>query len=356
MSLVKSNILSMPLYSVPQQFAGIKLNQNESPLDLPLELKEQILQRLVEAQWNRYPENSPAAMIPPLSAYTGSPAEGIMIGSSSNELIQTVIYGCCDSKDRVLTVSPTFSVYRQIASVMNIDVLQVPLEKDFSFNTAAIIKNLKETRGIKAVILASPNNPTGTVLGLEDIEAIARQTPALVVMDEAYFEFSGSSAQSLVKKYENIIIIRTFSKALRAAGLRLGYLLGQPQVVNEFKKVKLPFSVGVFQQIAGTLLLENREWLKNHIETIIYQRERVWAQLQTFPGLEPIPSKANFILFRSTRKPARQLYEQLYHQGVLVRVFNSPDLDNLLRVSIGTETENDLFLEKLKKILTPELP
>jgi histidinol-phosphate aminotransferase len=234
---------------------------------------------------------------------------------------------------------------------MNIVTLQVPLNKDFSFNVTAITGMLKEPNRVKAVILASPNNPTGTVLELEEIETIVGNTTAVVVLDEAYFEFYGGSAQSLLAKYENIVIFRTFSKAFSAAGIRLGYLMAQPQVVKEFNKVKLPFSVGLFQQIAGGVLLENRDWLGKHIRTVIYEREHVFTHMQKIPGIEPIPSQANFILFRSAGQPAGELYRRLYNKGVLVRVFSSPLLKDMLRVSIGTSRENSLFLEKLKEIL-----
>jgi histidinol-phosphate aminotransferase len=351
MKPVKPNIYEMRAYSVPQQFDGIKLNQNESSIDVPMEIKEQILLRMKQAQWNRYPENFPRLLTQQIAAYTGFPVEGIMVGNSSNELIQTVIHGCCDSGDHILTVTPTFSVYHQVASVMNIVTHQVPLNTDFSFNLSAITEKLKKSNRVKAVILASPNNPTGTVMELEAIEAIAGKSTALVVIDEAYFEFCGGSAQSLPANYENVVVLRTFSKAFSAAGIRLGYLMAQPRLIKEFNKVKLPFSVGLFQQIAGKVLLENREWLEKHVRTVIHEREHVFTHMEKIPGIEPIPSQANFILFRSTGKPANELYENLYNKGVLVRAFSSLGLKDMLRVSIGTSLENSLFLEKLREIL-----
>lgn len=344
---IKKNIRGMKTYFVPQAFDGVKLNQNESPLDIPKELKENIFRRLDETQWNRYPKDFPGVLTRKIADYTGFPEEGILVANSSNELIQTIIYACCDSGDQILTVTPTFSVYRNTASVMNIETLTVPLNADFSFDTPAIIKKIGESEKVKAVILASPNNPTGTVLGIDEIEAAAKKTPGLLVIDEAYFEFYGESAQSLIEKYGNIIILRTFSKALRSAGIRLGYLLARETVVNQLKKVKLPFSVGIFQQVAGEVILENRELLLENIETTLREREQLYNRMQTMPFIQPVPSKANFILFRSLSIPAGQLYRSLRQLGILVRAYDGPGMEDMLRVAVGTPAENAMFLGAL---------
>lgn len=348
---IKPNILRMSPYTVPQEFNGIKINQNESPADLSLEIKEEIFQEMMSAQWNRYPPNHPEILIRQISEYTQCTVNGILVGNSSNELIQTVIYGCCDTDDSILTVSPTFSVYKLVASLMNINTHKVDLEEDFSFNTELILKKLKKTNNIKVVFLASPNNPTGTVLSIENIKRIVEATDALVVLDEAYFEFYNCSAQGLINDYSNLIILRTFSKALRGAGLRLGYLMAQPKMIEELKKIKLPFSVGIFQQIAGAVMLRKRDLLKPVIETTICERERVFNCLEKLPGVKPIPSKANFILFRSLQMNACNLFEELYKEGILVRFFESPELKDMIRVSIGLPQENSTFLEKLNTIL-----
>jgi histidinol-phosphate aminotransferase len=338
----------MSAYSAPLEFDGAKLNQNESPLDIPLPVKEKIFQRLRQSQWNRYPSLKPAPLIEHIAAYTGFPGDGILLGNGSNELIQTVILGCCDAGDSLLTVTPTFSVYRRMASVMNLELVEVPLKEDFSFDVPVLTENAKKA-GI--IILASPNNPTGSVLEPSDIETIARNTGALVVMDEAYYEFSRQSAQTLINSHPNIVILRTFSKAFGAAGLRLGYLLGATGMVNELEKTRLPFSVGMFQQVAGEVILEQRTQLQNVTGAVIDERQRVYHSLQEMPGIAPVPSQANFLLFKSLALEAGELFKRLYRGGVLVRAYDSPELDGMLRVSIGTATDNNLFLERLRFIL-----
>lgn len=347
---IKENIRVMKAYSVPQVFDGVKLNQNESPLDIPKELKGKIFRRLEETQWNRYPKDFPGPLIQRIAAYTNFPVKGIMAANSSNELIQTVIYACCDTGDQILTVTPTFSVYAAAASVMNIETLTVPLNADFSFDVPALIKKIEESKKLKAVILASPNNPTGTVLDIEEIEAIAKKTTALLVIDEAYFEFYGESALSLIETYGNIVVLRTFSKALRSAGIRLGYLMAREELVTELKKAKLPFSVGIFQQVAGEVFLENRRLLLENIATTLREREQLFNRMQTIPFIRPVPSKANFILFRSLSIPADKLYRGLRQLGILVRAYDGPGLENMLRVTIGTPAENAMFLGALRAL------
>jgi histidinol-phosphate aminotransferase len=223
------------------------------------------------------------------------------------------------------------------------------LKADFSFDVPALIAASAKAR---VVILGNPNNPTGTMLENEDIQILAENTPALVAIDEAYFEFSRQSAQSLIERYSNIVVLRTFSKALRASGLRIGYLLGNPAVVSELEKIRLPFSLAAFQQIAGEAILEQREWLDSSIRTTLAERERVFAELVRLPRINPVPSQANFILFSPGPFQASEVFNRLCQKGILIRLFEFPGGSGMLRVSIGTERENNLFLKGLKEILS----
>jgi histidinol-phosphate aminotransferase len=344
---VKKSIKAMSSYSVPQEIDGVKLNQNESPKDIPSTIKDEIFRRLKSMEWNRYPSNQPDSLLKNIAAYTQYPELGIMLGNSSNELIQTVIYSLCDSGDKILTVIPGFSIYPRVSTVMNIETIGVPLNKDFSFNVTAILRQSKKA---KLIILATPNNPTGTIIDLKDIKKLIEESPSLVVIDEAYYEFYGTSAQQLLEKFDNLILLRTFSKALRSASLRLGYLLGKPNLVKELKKARLPFSIGMFQQIAGEVIIQNFPCFRKTIDEIIEERERVYSQLLTIPFMIPVPSKANFILFDTGKVSAELIYRRLCQKGVLVRFFPGSDIENMLRVTIGRKAENDFFLKELKQI------
>ena len=345
MSFLKNNIGLLAEYKVPQMLSCTKLNQNESPYDIPEELKNHIFKVLKARAWNRYPQDECQPLLNGLARYVDLPVSSIMVGNSSNELIQTVIYATCNSGDAILVVRPTFSVYQRVADIMNVRVDEVPLNQDFSFNTESI---MQKSQGVKVVILASPNNPTGTVMPLDGLRRRAQAFTGLLVVDEAYFEFYGQSAKTLLKDFNNIVVLRTFSKAMSLAGLRLGYLFGQPEVVRHLKKVKLPFSVGLFQQVVGEALLANRAFFETNIKRIINDRECMFKNLQRIPGINPIPSQTNFILFHSAHIQAKTLFEKLLQRGVLVRHFSSLEMREYLRVNVGTREENAIFQKNLE--------
>lgn len=345
---IKESILKLDGYVVPQDFSRVKLNQNESPFDIPMAIKQEISERLTKINWNRYPNNFADPLKKRISEYIDFPRQGIVMGNSSTELIQTVLYALCNSYDRIVVTNPGFPIYKRIASIMNIRVEEVPLREDFSLDVDALIA---KSKGAKIVFLDSPNNPTGNVLSVEDIALIAKNISGILVVDEAYYEFYKESAQRLINELKNIIIIRTFSKAFNLAGIRLGYMLGKDEVIKELGKAKLPFSIGIFQQLAGEVVMDNMEFVEKNVTVIVKERERVYAELNKMAHIKPYPSYANFILFLSKTILARDLFRALYEKGVVVRTFNIPELRNCLRVTLGTEAENSFFLEKLQELL-----
>lgn len=348
MSIIKPNICCLSDYHVEQCQARVKLNQNELPLDIPPELKEEVVQKLSRECWNRYPSDDSFGLIAAIAEYTGIPANDIVVGNGSNEMIQTLLYSTCDSGDSIVTVQPGFSMYKRIASVMNIAVKEVPLLQDFAFDLDGLIEAGKDAR---LMILATPNNPTGTTLTLTQIKQLAGEFLGLLVLDEAYYEFSRETALEISREMEHIIILRTFSKALGLAGLRLGYMLGKEELIKDIRNARMPFSVGHFQQIAGEHILKNRYWWQQKVNMIIEERGSLYQELTGIEGICPIPSKANFILFESQNISASELFQNLFNRGVIVRWFGTPGLENVLRVTIGTAEENDIFLNELNSIL-----
>ncbi len=344
---LKKSVLGLPVYEVPQQ-ALVKLNQNESPYDIPAEFKNEIMERMKKYAWNRYPAGDNIALKKALSHYTDCPYENIIAGNGSNELILAVMLSVCDKGDNITLVSPGFAIYAYCARLMNLCITEVPLKGDFSFNVSALYTLARKT---KLMCFASPNNPTGTTIDISAIEEIVKLNQCLVVVDEAYFEFHKSTAQHLVNKYKNVLILRTFSKAFSFAGLRLGYLIGNKYIVAQIEKAKLPFSVGIFQQVAGGFLLGQKKFVLNTVNKVIKEREKVMAELELIPDIEPIPSRANFILFTLKKHNANEVFQALYKKGILVRKFNHPSLDNKLRVTIGKPEENQFFLKSLLKFL-----
>lgn len=348
MKLFNASVAALSEYVVEQEGAAIKLNQNESPFDVPSSIKKEIVRRLERTPWNRYPAGNPVELHRAIARYAEHPEEGVLAGNSSNEIIQTLFLAVCRPQDRVVTVSPGFAVFSRMARILDLDLVSVPLREDFSFDVPALLSAAASAR---LVILATPNNPTGTALPPEAIGQLAEATSGLLAIDEAYFEFSGQTAVPLIGRYSNLVVIRTFSKAFRLAALRAGYLLGDPAAIRELSKVKMPFSVGILQQIAGQTLLAQTDLVTAQACRIRLWRDRLFAMLRRLPGVRPIPSQANFILFSTAGKSAPEIFSSLRREGILLRCFDDPRLNAWLRVTAGTPKENRTFVQALGAVI-----
>jgi len=217
--------------------------------------------------------------------------------------------------------------------------------------TFDVDKIIEASRTANVVVVCSPNNPTGGLLEREALIRLLKNAAGLVLVDEAYHEFSDQTALSLLPEHRNLVVLRTFSKAMAMAGLRFGYMMAHPEIAREVYKSKLPYNVNIFTLAAAEVVIETRTALDRGIQTLVRERERVFAELQTRKAVRAFPSTANFILIRTAR-PARELFDRLYSQGVLVRDVSAyPLLDRCLRVSIGTPEENDKFLAALDHAL-----
>ena len=351
LKLIKSEVLALEGYHVAIPPHAIKLNQNESPWDLPDGIKETFLQRLRSAAWSRYPSQVPEELHAELRRVLKLPAEiGILVGNGSNELIQTLLVAAVERGTNVVVPVPTFALYRLIATVLGSNVVDVSLNEDLSYDTERILAAATRSSA-KVVVLCRPNNPTGTAIPLDGIVRLASETNALVVVDEAYHDFADDNALPLLFDHENLVILRTFSKALRAAGLRIGYLLGHAPLVKQAAKAMVPFNVSLAAREAALAILRNRELLGEGIQAIIEGREALFQELAATKGITPVPSQANFICFRA-QVPAQALFDALLKKGILLRnVSRYPMLSDCLRVSVGTDEENRAFMNALKAIM-----
>lgn len=347
--VIKPEVRGLSAYTLKHVQADVKLDQNENPYELPQDLKEEVTRRVLGRPWGRYPEFVPHSTTSALSRFTGWTEDGILIGNGSNELIMaglSVILG----KDRKAVIpQPTFTLYKLLSSVFEANVVTVPLKStDLTFDVEA----LKAAATDAAVtVICSPNNPTGGLLPSSALERILKSTSGLVFLDEAYHEFSGQTALTLLPANPNLIVLRTFSKAMSMAGLRFGYLMAHPSIAKEIHKAKLPYNVNVFTLAAADLVLERQDIMKDAIQTLIAERQRVLAELRRRPGVEAFDSCTNFYLIRTPRS-ARELFEALYAQGVLVRDVSSyPLLERVLRVTVGKPEENNRFLTALDRAL-----
>jgi histidinol-phosphate aminotransferase len=349
---MRSALSVLQPYRVDQNISGVKLNQNESPYDIPPGMKKKILDALARESWNRYPAHPPFRLIEALARSVRRPKESVVVGNSSNEIILATLQTFCRPGDRLVVVSPGFAIYPRVGRILGLSTIDVPLGPDFAFDIDPIIS---AARSAALTILASPNNPTGTALGLDQIRELCRAAPGIVVIDEAYHEFHGKNAGSLLRNHPNLVLIRTFSKAFGLAGARLGDLLARPDIARAVECVKLPFSIGAWQQAAGRLILENPSFRDKTVERIVRERRRVLAGLRKIPGIFPVPSRANFVLFEMSGKRAGTIASDMARKGVLIRTFDHPRLRNHARITIGTPAENSVFLAVLRRLmLDPE--
>jgi histidinol-phosphate aminotransferase len=206
---------------------------------------------------------------------------------------------------------------------------------------------VEASRSAALVFLASPHNPTGNEIEPAGIEAVARACPGIVALDEAYFEYSGTSGLGLLDRLDNLAILRTFSKAWGLAGFRLGYMVARPELIGPVSKARLPFSVGLLQQLAGVAALSMADRLRSSVGVTVEERERMYRILSRSAGFRVYPSRANFLLFECLAERAGEVSRRLAERGVAVRRFQDPRLDRALRVTVGTREENQAFLDAL---------
>ncbi len=347
--VIKREVRDLNAYTLKHVKADVKLDQNENPYELPADLKREVVDRVLARPWGRYPEFVPAAITRALAKFTEWPEDGILVGNGSNELIQASLTVTLGPGRRIAIPQPTFTLYKLMASALQADVAEVFLDSEnLTFNVDSLVA---AARTADVLLLCTPNTPTGTLLERNALVELLKNAKGLVLLDEAYHEFSEQTALPLLANHPNLVILRTFSKAMSMAGLRFGYLMAHPDIAREIHKAKLPYNVNIFTLTAAELVIEKRGLLKEAIQTLIRERDRVLAELQKRPAVRAFPSKANFVLIK-TERPARDLFEALYAHGVLVRDVSAyPLLDRCLRVSIGLPTENDRFLSALDRAL-----
>jgi histidinol-phosphate aminotransferase len=348
---VKAEVRALRAYSLRAERTRVKLNQNENPWDAPLEIKQETLRRISERAWSRYPDFTPHEFHERLAEFSGWKSAGIIAGNGSNELIQAALMVTIGPGKRVLISEPTFALYRQITTVLGGAVVSRPLTARLTYNSEALLSAVKSTQP-DVIIVCSPNNPTGCVMETSGLVALLEASSGLVVVDEAYFEFSGQTAVPLLSRYPNLIVLRTFSKAMALAALRVGYLLADPDLVREVGKALLPYNLNAISQTAAEVSVEMfQSKLTPLIQKICSERDRLYTELKRIPGLNPLPSRANFMLVRSRLEP-RRVFEELLQRDILIRdVSKYPLLQEYFRVSVGTPEENDLLLAALREVL-----
>lgn len=325
------------------------LSANENPRNLPEEIQAKLASALKTFSFNRYPDPLANELRTLIAQEKGLSAKNVLLGNGGDELLFNIALAWGGPGRKFMNFPPTFSVYEANAYLTGTETVNVPRTETFQIDEEATLGRLAH-HDIDYLIITSPNNPTGNIVDEAFLERLLSTTDALVMVDEAYCEFSGSTVLHFLGNHKNLVLLRTFSKAYALAGIRLGYLLADEEVIQEFIKVRQPYSVDALSQLIGCEVCRNRKLLVSGIHDIINQRAVVLERLRQMPGVTAFDSQANYILLKVDN--AHEVWEKLYEHGVLVRDFSqSAYLQNCLRVSIGTEEENRVFLSKLEAIL-----
>jgi histidinol-phosphate aminotransferase len=273
-----------------------------------------------------------------------------MFGNGSDELIDLVMRLFLGAGDAIINCPPTFGMYSFDATICGAEVVRVPRRADFSLNVEAIRQRALEESPVKKLLfINSPNNPDGSLTSREDLLQLL-QLPLVVVIDEAYAEFSGTSVVDLVSEHPNLIVLRTFSKWAGLAGLRIGYGVFPLDIIRHLWKIKQPYNVNVAAQAAALASLEDLGYLRANVQRIVAERERLYAELEQFDFLHPYPSQSNFILCRVLERDARELKLSLEKEGILIRYFDKPGLKDCVRFSVGKPEHTDALLAALRRV------
>ena len=349
--LVREEILALRAYHVAPAQGLVKLDAMENPYRLPPGLAQELGRRLAAVEVNRYPDPVAAPLKARLRESMGVPAHlEIVLGNGSDELIQMLSLALARPGAVALAPEPSFVMYRMSAIAAGLRYVGVPLRADFALDETAFAAAIERERPA-LTWLAYPNNPTGNLFSREAMLRIVQSSPGLVVVDEAYYPFSGgASLLDEVGRHPNLLLVRTVSK-LGLAGLRLGVAIAAPDWAAELEKLRPPYNVNVLSAAAAELLLAHGDVFREQARRIVEERERLARELARLPSLACHASAANFILVRVADGPAA--YEALKARGILVRTFHGshPLLANALRLTVGTPDENAKLLEALASIL-----
>jgi len=349
----REEVLAMSAYHVADAEGLIKLDAMENPYEWPEDIKTSWLESLRACPLNRYPDPGARSLSATINRLNGLDENAaLLLGNGSDEIIQLLLMALPQGSS-VLSPEPGFVMYKQLSHCLGLNYIGVPLRaEDFALDLPAMLSAI-ERHQPKLIFLAYPNNPTGNLFDPAAIDAIIEQAPGLVVIDEAYEPFAGSSYLGRLGRQQNLLVMRTVSK-LGLAGLRLGYLCGSPELIGQLDKIRLPYNINVLTQASAEFALNHKALFDQQTRLIRAERARVFAELNAMAGIAAYPSAANFILFRTPSGRANALFASLKQQGVLIKNLSPQGgvLADCLRVTIGKPDENAAFLSALSQSLS----
>ncbi|MDO5707500.1 MAG: histidinol-phosphate transaminase [Andreesenia angusta] len=326
----------------------IKLDANESPFNLSVAVRENVMKRLNKVDYMHYPDTNADVLRESLSKYIDIPSKNIVVGNGSDEMIHVLLNTFVEPDDYVISHNPTFTMYGINTSILGGNYLEIPKSDKFKIKIDELIERANEKKA-KVIMLCNPNNPTGVSTKREDIIRLLDETESIVVVDEAYIEFGGESIIDKVLEYKKLIVLRTFSKAFGAAAIRTGYLVSSEEIAKKIMAVKAPYNLNSLSQIIAEELLNDIQTIEDNIKIISAERNRVYNEIKNIEGIKAYESVANFILFEV--KDAEKVFEELKKRGILIRLFKDGPLKNHLRMTIGSIYANQKFIDSIKEII-----
>ncbi len=348
--LVRGEIQQLRPYEPEPAWPEVRLDANESPNDVPADLKQSIVAGLRDVMWNRYPDPETVRLRERLAKEERVSPECILVGNGSDEIIRDLLTVYGGPGTRTIFPSPTFTMYRLLTLSAGGTPVGVPLQADWSLDVPALVAELNHTQS-RLAFIATPNNPTGNAFARVDVEALLQSTERLVVIDEAYRMFNDNlSLRDLLDRYPQAVLLNTFSKAMSLAGLRLGYIVAHPAIIQMLNRVRLPYNVDAIAQYIACQALEHMDVWRAQAAAVQQERTRLAERLRVLPDLQVFPSQANFFLVRHPR--AADLKQTLAQQGIAVRGFGKVErLENCLRITVGTALENDRLADACRAAL-----
>ena len=330
----------------PQDMQYIKLNTNESPFP-PAPGVMKVIGEAEVAKLYLYSDPDCKALIAAIAKRFGLQSEQVTVGNGSDEVLWFALRAFCDEETPLAYSDITYGCYKTWCSMLNVPSNVLPLREDFSVDTGLY-------RGLKCtVMITNPNAPTGLCLPLSEIESVLRANPDNVVtVDEAYVDFGGESAVSLIGKYDNLLVVQTCSKSRSLAGARLGFAIGNPDLIADLNRIKFsfnPYNVNRLTCLAGIAAMEDEEYFQKCTSAVAETRDRTAAELEKM-GFDLTDSKANFLFAKSSRIPGGELYRKLKGKGILVRHFDKPRLDDRLRITVGSDQQMNALLTALREL------
>jgi len=344
---IKPYVPGKGMESVPRGIKGVKLASNENPLG-PSKRVLDALKDIDKLSINTYPDSMNRTLQSAISKYVSVNEDSIVVGNGSNVVLDLAIKVFLNKNEKAIIPTPTFSLYEKSVKTYSGNPVYVPQDTDFEYDVGKLVSAIdKET---KIVFVCSPNNPTGSVMPQEGLSTLLEEE-VVVILDEAYAEYADKSNAKLVKEYDNLVVLRTFSKAFGLAGLRVGYALANKVVAECMSKVMPPFNVNKLAQAAALATLRDVDHLTESISLAKKGRDLLFMELSKIPGIKVYPSQGNFLLVNTPKKP--DVASLLLEKGIIVRdCANFRGLSNeYFRVSIGTEAENEKFLKAFREII-----